>query len=410
MGHQRVNLVGETMEVALLVLLVDLGKCASDVTVFGIGDGVLDVHALAVDRHTVFLVALVFHQGVAALLVEMLGNLVTHLEHAAVGVVGGDELLHLLVVLEQLDAEETGGEFVAETVGVEFLTHLVDAGFQFLAVVDVNVADGVVLALVDLDNLAEQVVDTLARTPFGGDDGHTEQRRELVAVELVAMFLELVEDVQRHHHRDVHVDKLGGEVEIAFQVGGVDHVEDDVGMFLYDMFADIEFFGRVGTETVGAWQINQIERVATKLEGAHLLVDGDAAVVAHPFMGMCRNIEDAGLAAVGVAHQRHVDGLASQFSQPFGHRTVVGRKSGLVGGVVCQPFLGFLFAHNLHMRCVVATEAHLEVHHSVFDRVFEGRIQHSFHFHTTDKAHFDDAFAESTIAVHLDNNALFSCL
>ena len=68
----------------------------------------------------------------------------------------------------------------------------------------------------------------------------------MVDVQLVATLLQLVVHIQGHHHRDVHIDQLGGEVEVALEVATVHHVEDDVGILLKNMFAHVELFGRVG--------------------------------------------------------------------------------------------------------------------------------------------------------------------
>ena len=115
-----------------------------------------------------------------------------------------------------------------------------------------------VAAFKNLDDLVEKAADAVAAASGSRHDRHPEEGAELVDVELVAAFLELVVHVEGHHHRDVHVDKLRGEVEVALEVAAVHHVEDDVGVLFDDVLADVQFFGRIGAERVGAGQIDEV--------------------------------------------------------------------------------------------------------------------------------------------------------
>ena len=48
-------------------------------------------------------------------------------------------------------------------------------------------------------------------------------------VDVVAVLLHLVHKVERYDHRPLQLQKLGGQVEVALNVGGVDDVDDGVG-------------------------------------------------------------------------------------------------------------------------------------------------------------------------------------
>ena len=62
------------------------------------------------------------------------------------------------------------------------------------------------------------------------------------------------------------LSRLGGEIEVALQVAGVDDVDDDVGVLLYDVFSHVELFGRVCGERIGARQVDEGEVIPLEVE------------------------------------------------------------------------------------------------------------------------------------------------
>ena len=79
----------------------------------------------------------------------------------------------------------------------------------------------------------------------------------------------------------MHVDKLRRQVQVAFQIACIYHVDDDIGGVLYYLFPHIEFFGRVGRQRVGAGQIDDVELVAFECGVSYFCIHGDAGVVAY---------------------------------------------------------------------------------------------------------------------------------
>ena len=80
----------------------------------------------------------------------------------------------------------------------------------------------------------------------GATDGrqhrHTEQLTELYVIQRVPASFQFVVHVKRDNHAHVHVNKLGSEVEITFQVACIHHVDDNVRCFLDDVFTHIKLF------------------------------------------------------------------------------------------------------------------------------------------------------------------------
>ncbi|MPN49601.1 hypothetical protein SDC9_197223 [bioreactor metagenome] len=59
--------------------------------------------------------------------------------------------------------------------------------------------------------------------------------REPLSVDADALLFQQVLHVQGKQKRSPQFGKLGGQVEAAFQVGGIDDVDDKVGLFIQDI-------------------------------------------------------------------------------------------------------------------------------------------------------------------------------
>ena len=159
------------------------------------------------------------------------------------------DVLHIGVAFQELDGEETGGKLVAQGfVLLEEMFDAVDALLQTAGVVDVDVASQRFVGgvLIDCHDGFQQVVDSFSRAADGRHKGHAQQTRELAMVQFVTAGKEFIVDVERHDHGKVHVNQLRCQVEITFQIGGIQHIDDDVGKFFDEIFPDVEFLGRVG--------------------------------------------------------------------------------------------------------------------------------------------------------------------
>ncbi len=158
-------------------------------------------------------------------------------------------MLGILVVLQEFDAEVSGGVALADAViCLQILLDMFDAVFYLMSMVDVDMAIvriGVLLALIELDDGIEELVHASTVGKDGRNHGESEELAELVVVDVVATFLSLVKHVEGAHHADVHVYQLGGEVEIALQIAGVDDVDDDIWSVLHELLAHIEFLWRI---------------------------------------------------------------------------------------------------------------------------------------------------------------------
>ena len=140
----------------------------------------------------------------------------------------------MLVVLDDLEYRVT---VKAGTHSGQFFQAILDEG----AIVHI-VVGGLLFALFDgVHHGLEHILD--ATSVIGRERHHAsaQQPAHHLDVQFVTALLQFVPHVQRHHHGDVHVHELGGQVQVALQVAGIDDVEDGVGMIVADVGADIHF-------------------------------------------------------------------------------------------------------------------------------------------------------------------------
>ena len=121
-------------------------------------------------------------------------------------------------------------------------------------------------------------------------------------------------------------------------------------------------------------------------------------------------VEERRLAAVWIAHQRHVDGaalVARQRSHFVLGQADVFLQSLVVAGLhVVLPRL--LFADDLNHVGLLAAQGDFVAHHFVFHRVAQRRIEQHLHRLALDEAHLHNALAETSVAHHLDNHAFLT--
>ena len=78
-------------------------------------------------------------------------------------------------------------------------------------------------------------------------DPDTQCIGQFLHVDLVAVLLDKVHHVHSHDHGQADLQKLCGQVQVAFNVGAVHDVEDDVGLLLHQIVSGYDFFQGVRT-------------------------------------------------------------------------------------------------------------------------------------------------------------------
>ena len=89
---------------------------------------------------------------------------------------------------------------------------------------------------------------------------------------------------------------------MAFEIGGVDDVDDEVGVALHQIGAGHVLIGAAAAkQTVDAGQVDDLELLALEQGGARPVLDGHARPVADLLAGAGQEVEQGRLAAIGIA-------------------------------------------------------------------------------------------------------------
>ena len=152
-------------------------------------------------------------------------------------------------MFQEFDGQIACGELTAQfTILLQVLLHILDTIFYLVAVVDMDMANGMLgeLPLIDLDDGGEQFVNALSALEYRRHHRETQQFAQFVGIEKVTALFTLIKHVEGSHHAEVHVYELGGEIEIALKVAGVDDVEHDIRRLFHDLLTHVKFLGGIG--------------------------------------------------------------------------------------------------------------------------------------------------------------------
>ena len=250
---------------------------------------------------------------------------VSCLEDVPSFVSGGKHFLHLGIMLDKFDGQVTCGESVTQLcIPLYFHFHRVDTLLHILSVVDVDMAEivfsgfthggkvllvfflhiiGIVFmplfymlghlgidvavfveevdTLIHIDDDMEEQFQSLSCLERSGHHRCTKQLAQFVDIQMVSPLLKLIIHIERAHHAKIHVDELGGEVKIPFQVGRVNHIDYDIRRLVDDVLSHIQFLRTVSRKRIGAGKVYQIELIAFERSLCLRGIDGHPAVVAH---------------------------------------------------------------------------------------------------------------------------------
>ena len=131
----------------------------------------------------------------------------------------------------------------------------------------------------------------------GADLGHGNAQSVLQGqnVDLIAVLFDRVHHVERQHDRDIQLQQLCGQVQVALQIGCIYDVDDAVGLLVQQKPAGDDLLRRVGRERIDAGQIDDLDALGELLIGSDLFVDRDARPVAHVGSAAGQRVEQRGL-------------------------------------------------------------------------------------------------------------------
>ena len=161
-----------------------------------------------------------------------------------------DELAGVRIALEQLDgivATLVGGDACRQVV-LDVRQNVLDGGVEL-------VLRHLALGSSGLLDLLEQLLDTLVLKGRDHHDRAAELLGELVRVDLVAVLLDQVGHVEGDDHGQAGLDNLKRQVQVALEVGGIDHLDDNIGLAAHEVIARALLLGAVGGKRVDAREV-----------------------------------------------------------------------------------------------------------------------------------------------------------
>ena len=161
-----------------------------------------------------------------------------------------DELAGVRVALEQLDrvvATLVGGNARRQVV-LDVVQNVLDGGIEL-------VLRHLALGSSGLLDLLEQLRDALVLKSRDHHDRAAELLGELVRVDLIAVLLDQVGHVEGDDHGQAGLDNLKRQVQVALEVGGIDHLDDDIGLAAHEVVARALLLRAVGGKRVDAGKV-----------------------------------------------------------------------------------------------------------------------------------------------------------
>ena len=186
--------------------------------------------------------------GIVVAVLLALGDQLLHASSLLLSEV--DELAGVCITLEQLDsvvAALVGGNARRQVV-LDMRQNVLDGGVEL-------VLRHLALGSSGLLDLLEQLRDALVLKSRDHHDRAAELLGELVRVDLIAVLLDQVGHVEGDDHGQAGLDNLKRQVQVALEVGGIDHLDDDIGLAAHEVVARALLLGAVGGKRVDAGEV-----------------------------------------------------------------------------------------------------------------------------------------------------------
>ena len=89
----------------------------------------------------------------------------------------------------------------------------------------------------------------------------------------MSFLLQFIVHIQRHHHFNVHINKLGRKVKVTFEVRRINDIDNYIGTVIGNKFADIYFFWCISCKGIGSGQVCNVNRKPFVSEGCFFCIN-----------------------------------------------------------------------------------------------------------------------------------------
>ena len=129
---------------------------------------------------------------------------------------------------------------------------------------------------------------------------------QLLGVDGVAVLAHHVHHIDGDDHGDAQLSQLSGQVQVAFQIGAINDVQDGVRTLVDQIVSGYHFLQGVGGEGIDPGQVGD-DDIVVLFQAAFLLFHGDAGPVADELIGAGEGIEQGRFTTVWIARQSNGD-------------------------------------------------------------------------------------------------------
>ena len=264
---------------------------------------------------------------------------------------------------------------------------------------------GALLVFGDVDHVIDQLVH--AGILGGGDcnDGNAKLRLHAVNVHAAAVGRDLIHHIQGYDHWNVHLQKLHGQIEVAFNVRGVHNVDDRLWLILQDEIPGDDLLARIGRHRIDTGQIGD-EGIGVLADRSVLSVHCNAGEIADVLVGAGELVEQGGLAAVLIAHEGKGQGrpLRERVAASLGMKASALAETRMLSGpvaVVDPLILERLAGSDLDFVCVIQAQCELVPVKHQLHRVSHRGILDDRDRNAGDQAHVEKMLAQGTFSADL---------
>ena len=166
---------------------------------------------------------------------------------------------------------------------------ILDSLFYILAVV--NRLGLHLLARDNMRHLADEIRDTSFVHGRKRNYRHAETFRKDIQVQMQAALFRNVDHVRRNHHRDLHIHKLRRQEQIAFDVRGINNIDNKVGFTSEQVIDSGAFVFGIGKERISTRQIHNTDMLVANFKKAFLLFDSHARPVTNTLASARKSIK-----------------------------------------------------------------------------------------------------------------------
>ena len=184
----------------------------------------------------------------------------------------------------------------------------------------------------NVDRMADQLIHALI---FGGGDrdhGHAEHGFHFIDLEGTAVAGDFVHHIQGNYHRRLHLQQLHGKIEVTFDVGGVDDVDDGFGLLVQNKIPGNQLFTGIGRHGIDSGEIGN-QSIGLTPDYPVLTIYRNTGKIPDVLIGTGQLVEQGRLAAVLVSDQSKCKQriIWKRITGPLGMKTAFFSETGVLG-------------------------------------------------------------------------------